>query len=162
MHYQKYHPIDVVNGPGTRCTLFVSGCVHKCPGCYNASTWNANSGHPFTPALADRIVADLQDAQIPRRGLTLSGGDPLYPGNCPSVQALVRRVKAECPGKDIWLWTGYVLEALDCAQRAVLPYIDVLVDGPFVQALADRRLQLCGSSNQRIIPHPARRLGEGA
>ena len=77
MNYHQYYPIDVVNGPGTRCTLFVAGCVHQCPGCYNKSTWRLNSGQPFTPALEDRIIADLNDTRVPRQGLSLSGGDPL-------------------------------------------------------------------------------------
>lgn len=74
MHYHKYYPVDVVNGPGTRATLFVSGCEHRCPGCYNASTWPVESGRPFDDELADRIIADLNDTRIRRRGLSLSGG----------------------------------------------------------------------------------------
>ncbi|CAA6677339.1 MULTISPECIES: anaerobic ribonucleoside-triphosphate reductase-activating protein [unclassified Lentimonas] len=151
MNYQKYFDVDVVNGPGTRCTLFVSGCAHGCKGCYNQSTWSPNSGHPFTDELADRIIADLSDTRIRRRGLSLSGGDPLFPGNCESVLALCQRVKAECPGKDIWLWTGYLAENLTEPQRAIVDLVDVLIDGPFVQDLADRNLAHRGSSNQRII-----------
>ncbi|WP_309398135.1 anaerobic ribonucleoside-triphosphate reductase-activating protein [Cerasicoccus maritimus] len=151
MNYHRYIDLDVINGPGNRCTLFVSGCEHKCPGCYNASTWPADSGHPFTDAEADRIIDDLQDTRIIRRGLSLSGGDPLFPGNCEEVLKLVRRVKTECPGKDIWLWTGYRLENLSPAQKAVLEYVDVLVDGPFVQAKRDPSLLFRGSSNQRIL-----------
>lgn len=151
MNYHRYIDIDVVNGPGTRCTLFVSGCEHRCPGCYNASTWCADSGHPFTNTLADQIIADLNDTVVPRRGLTLSGGDPLFHPNCSQVLQLVQRVKQECPGKDIWMWTGYTIESLTDTQRAILDYVDVLIDGPFVQDLADAKLQLRGSSNQRIL-----------
>jgi len=151
MRYHRYIDVDVVNGPGTRCTLFVSGCEHRCPGCYNASTWPADSGHPFTPALADRIIADLNDTRIPRRGLSLSGGDPLFHPNCSEILALLRRVKALCPGKDVWLWTGYTLEQLTEPQREILNHVDVLVDGRFEQDLADPRLPFRGSSNQRIL-----------
>lgn len=151
MNYHNYYPVDVVNGPGTRCTLFVAGCEHHCPGCYNASTWPAESGHPFDEALTERILADLNDPRIPRRGLSLSGGDPLMPANCADVAELCRRVKSECPGKDIWLWTGYTHAALSTAQQAVLQYVDVLVDGPFIQAEADPSLRFRGSANQRII-----------
>ena len=151
MNYHRYIDIDVINGPGTRCTLFVSGCDHHCQGCYNASTWRADSGHPFTEELSDQIIADLTDRTIPRRGLSLSGGDPLFHSNCSEVLKLVQRVKGECPDKDIWMWTGYRIETLTEAQRAILDYVDVLIDGRFVQAEADPRLKFRGSANQRIL-----------
>ncbi|MBG6240693.1 MAG: anaerobic ribonucleoside-triphosphate reductase-activating protein [Candidatus Symbiopectobacterium sp. Dall1.0] len=150
MNYHQYYPVDVVNGPGTRCTLFVSGCVHQCPGCYNKSTWRLNSGQPFTQALEDQIIADLQDTQIPRQGLTLSGGDPLHPQNVPDVLRLVARIHAECPGKDIWMWTGDLLAELTPAQQQVVALINVLVDGKFVQALKDPVLIWRGGSNQVV------------
>lgn len=150
MNYHQYYPVDVVNGPGTRCTLFVSGCEHQCRGCYNQSTWRTDSGHPFTQAMEDQIIADLNDPRIRRRGLSLSGGDPLHPANVSAILALVKRVKTECPGKDIWLWTGYTLAELTPAQQAVIPYIDALVDGKFVQEQADPGLVWRGSANQII------------
>lgn len=150
MNYHQYYPVDVVNGPGTRVTLFVSGCEHQCRGCYNQSTWDVRSGHQFDQAMADRIIADLKDTRIVRRGLSLSGGDPLLPANVDAILALVKRVKTECPDKDIWLWTGYVFDELTASQRAVLKYIDVLVDGKFEQSLADPSLVFRGSSNQII------------
>ncbi|WP_165312913.1 anaerobic ribonucleoside-triphosphate reductase-activating protein [Vibrio ziniensis] len=150
MNYHQYHPIDVVNGPGTRSALFVSGCEHNCKGCYNQSTWSLRSGHPYTQELEDRIIADLNDIRIPKRGLSLSGGDPLHPQNVSTVLQLVKRVKKECSGKDIWLWTGYVLADLSEAQKQVLGYIDVLVDGKFVKDLADPSLDWRGSSNQVV------------
>ncbi|MEO3986705.1 anaerobic ribonucleoside-triphosphate reductase-activating protein [Plesiomonas shigelloides] len=150
MNYHQYYPVDVVNGPGTRCTLFVSGCEHQCRGCYNQSTWRTDSGHPFTQAMEDQIIADLNDPRIRRRGLSLSGGDPLHPANVSAILALVKRVKAECPEKDIWLWTGYTLAELTPEQQAVIPYIDALVDGKFVQEQADPGLVWRGSANQII------------
>lgn len=150
MNYHQYYPVDVVNGPGTRCTLFVSGCEHQCRGCYNQSTWRTDSGHPFTQAMEDQIIADLNDPRIRRRGLSLSGGDPLHPANVSAILALVKRVKAECPEKDIWLWTGYTLAELTPEQQAVIPYIDALVDGKFVQEHADPGLVWRGSANQII------------
>ena len=148
MNYHQYYPIDVVNGPGTRCTLFVAGCVHQCPGCYNKSTWRLNSGQPFTPALEERIITDLNDTRVPRQGLSLSGGDPLHLANVPSILTLVKRVRAECPGKDIWLWTGYRLAELDAQQMQIVDRINVLIDGKFVQDLKDPALIWRGSSNQ--------------
>ncbi len=150
MFYQKYYPVDVVNGPGTRCTLFVSGCEHQCRGCYNQSTWRTDSGHPFTAELADRIIADQNDTKIKRRGITFSGGDPLHPANQADILALIQRIRAECPGKDIWMWTGYLLAELTPTQQEITALIDVLIDGKFVQELADPSLVWRGSSNQVI------------
>ena len=150
MNIHQYYPVDVVNGPGTRCTLFVAGCEHQCPGCYNRSTWRVNSGVPLTIALEERLIADLNDTRIPRQGLSLSGGDPLHPANVAEVGRLVRRVRRECAGKDIWLWTGYRLAELSAAQRQVVAGVNVLIDGRFEQALKDPALLWRGSSNQVI------------
>ncbi|MCL6352392.1 anaerobic ribonucleoside-triphosphate reductase-activating protein [Pectobacterium polaris] len=150
MNYHQYYPVDVVNGPGTRCTLFVAGCVHECVGCYNKSTWRLNSGQPFTQEQEDRIIADLQDTAISRQGISLSGGDPLHPQNVPDILRLVERIRAECPDKDIWVWTGYVLAELTLEQQRVVDLINVLVDGKFVQDLKDPALIWRGSSNQVV------------
>ncbi|MBL4829931.1 MAG: anaerobic ribonucleoside-triphosphate reductase-activating protein [Aliivibrio sp.] len=150
MNYHTYHPIDVVNGPGTRCSLFVSGCVHQCRGCYNKATWGLNSGFAFTQELEDTIIADLQDTRIKRRGLSLSGGDPLHPKNISAILRLVIRVREECPGKDIWLWSGYLLTELDEHQQQVVDLIDSLIDGKFEQDKFDPALKWRGSSNQVI------------
>ncbi|AUX92142.1 anaerobic ribonucleoside-triphosphate reductase-activating protein [Mixta gaviniae] len=150
MNIHQYYPVDVVNGPGTRCTLFVAGCEHQCPGCYNQRTWRLNSGVPFTLEMEERLIGDLNDRRIPRQGLSLSGGDPLHPANVPDVLRLVRRVRRDCPGKDIWMWTGYRLAELSAAQREVVAELDALVDGKFIQALKDPALVWRGSSNQVI------------
>lgn len=150
MNYHQYYPVDVVNGPGTRCTLFVAGCVHQCRGCYNKSTWSLTSGKPFTQEVENRIIADLQDTRIKRQGLSLSGGDPLHPQNLSAILKLVKRVKTQCPEKDIWVWTGYLLADLTPEQQEVVSYINVLIDGKFVQELYDPALLWRGSSNQVI------------
>ncbi|WP_312043694.1 anaerobic ribonucleoside-triphosphate reductase-activating protein [Erwinia sp.] len=152
MNIHQYYPVDIVNGPGTRCTLFVAGCEHQCVGCYNKSTWRLNSGQPFTVQMEEQLIADLNDRRIPRQGLSLSGGDPLHPANVADIYRLVKRVRRDCAGKDIWLWTGYCLAELSDAQRRVVEQIDVLVDGKFVQALRDPALRWRGSSNQ-VIPY---------
>ena len=150
MNYSKYYPIDVLNGEGTRCTLFVSGCIHQCRGCYNQSTWSPDAGELFTEQLANQIIEDLNDQRIKKQGLSLSGGDPLHPANIAQILILVKRVKKECVGKDIWLWTGYKKSELTALQLEILNYIDVLIDGKFVQELADPNLHWRGSSNQVI------------
>jgi anaerobic ribonucleoside-triphosphate reductase activating protein len=151
MHYSQYFDLDVINGPGTRVTLFVSGCEHQCRGCYNQSTWSPRNGFIFNQTMEDKIIADLNDPRIRRRGLSLSGGDPLYPANLNAMLNIVKRVKKECVGKDIWLWTGYCIEQLTAQQKAVVQYIDCLVDGKFEQQQVDPALKFRGSKNQRII-----------
>ncbi|MFZ7202234.1 anaerobic ribonucleoside-triphosphate reductase-activating protein [Avibacterium avium] len=150
MNYLQYYPVDIVNGEGTRCTLFVSGCEHACKGCYNQKSWSFSAGVPFDKAMEDQIIRDLQDQRIKRQGLSLSGGDPLHPRNVPTLLALVKRVKRECSDKDIWLWTGYKLAELNDLQRQMLPYIDVLIDGKFIKEQADPSLIWRGSANQMI------------
>ena len=152
MNYSKYYPIDVLNGEGTRCVLFVSGCIHNCKGCYNQSTLSPSAGELFTDALADQIIKDLNDPRIKRQGLTLSGGDPLHPDNCQQVLKLIKRVQNECVNKDIWMWTGYLLNELDSLQEEIIERVDVLIDGKFEKSLADPGLQWRGSSNQ-IVHH---------
>ena len=150
MNYSKYYPLDVINGEGTRCTLFVSGCEHQCRGCYNQSTWSPDAGLLFTPELADQIIKDLNDTRIRKQGLTLTGGDPLHPKNLTQILQLVKRVKSECINKDIWMWTGYVRDQLTKQQLEVIHHIDVLIDGKFEKELADPNLKWRGSSNQTV------------
>jgi anaerobic ribonucleoside-triphosphate reductase activating protein len=150
MYYSAYHSIDVINGEGTRCTLFVSGCEHACKGCYNQSTWRVDAGQVFSQALEDQIINDLTDSRIFRRGLSLSGGDPLHPANLEAILKLVMRVKDECPEKDIWLWTGYQLGDLSAQQQTVVNLVDVMIDGKFEQDKADPALLWRGSSNQQV------------
>lgn len=150
MNYSKYYPIDVINGEGTRCALFVSGCIHNCKGCYNQSTWSPDAGELFTDQVADQIIQDLNDQRIKKQGLTLSGGDPLHPANVEQILKLIQRVKRECEGKDIWMWTGYVLSELNKKQKQIIGLVDVLIDGKFVKDLADPSLAWRGSSNQVI------------
>jgi anaerobic ribonucleoside-triphosphate reductase activating protein len=146
-----YKPFMFVDGEGVRCSLYVSGCLFACDGCFNRATWNFRYGTPYTAELEDRIVADLRQPYV--QGLTLLGGEPfLNTGVCLS---LVRRVRAEFgDSKDIWSWSGYTYEQLllDSDDKLeLLNGIDVLVDGPFENEHKDLTLQFRGSSNQRII-----------
>ncbi|MCG6199894.1 anaerobic ribonucleoside-triphosphate reductase-activating protein [Psychromonas antarctica] len=150
MNYSKYYPLDVLNGEGTRCTLFVSGCIHQCKGCYNQSTWSPDAGELFTEELADQIIADLNDQRIKKQGLSISGGDPLHPANLGQVLRLIKRVKAECINKDIWLWTGYLFSELNAQQQEIVSLIDVLIDGKFIEQLVEPNLVWRGSANQVV------------
>ncbi|WP_022941407.1 anaerobic ribonucleoside-triphosphate reductase-activating protein [Psychromonas hadalis] len=150
MNYSKYYPIDILNGEGTRCTLFVSGCIHNCRGCYNQSTWSPDAGELFTDQLADQIIKDLNDTRIKKQGLSLSGGDPLHPANTDAILNLIKRVKTECVGKDIWLWSGYLLAELNAQQQAIIDLVNVFIDGKFEQDLTEPNLRWRGSSNQVV------------
>lgn len=153
MNYIKIDPCDIANGPGVRVTMFVTGCDHNCPGCHNPQTWDPNAGQSFTNETLDKIIDLLRPDYI--RGLTLTGGDPLYPGNREMVEKIVHRVWTEFENKkDVWLWTGYKWEELwnqDGLVADILANINVLVDGPFIEAQKDISLPYMGSSNQRVI-----------
>ncbi len=157
MNYAEIKNCDIANGPGVRVTLFVSGCSHHCEGCFNEETWDFQYGEPFTQEVADSILEMLAPDYI--AGLTLLGGEPLEPGNRTALLPLLRAVKENYPGKDIWCYTGYLFErdVLEkfCAQwegmKEFLSYLDVIVDGEFILEQKDISLQFKGSRNQRII-----------
>lgn len=157
MNYSAIKYCDIANGTGVRTVLFVSGCRNRCKGCFQPETWSFDHGKPFTAEIEDEIIESLKPDYI--RGLTLLGGDPFEPENQKALLPFVRRVRKECQGKDIWAYTGYVLER-DLVSGGVrftedteelLSMIDILVDGPFVEKLKDISLQFKGSSNQRLI-----------
>ena len=160
MNYATIKWADVANGPGVRVSLFVSGCTHRCPGCFNEEAQDFACGQPFTRAEEDKIAAALAPAHI--KGLSLLGGEPFEPDNQRALIFLLRRVKEKYPEKEIWCYSGYTLEELWENSRArcectdeMLSLIDVLVDGPFVEARKDLNLRFRGSSNQRILNVPA-------
>ena len=157
MNYATIKPRDIANGPGVRVSLFVSGCTHHCPGCFNQEAWDFSYGEPFTQEVVDRILELLRPGFV--RGLTLLGGEPFEPQNQEAVLELVRRVRAQLPQKDIWCYSGYLFEELAKGNvgehsRELLEQLDVLVDGPFVLEQKDLGLQFRGSANQRIIRVP--------
>ena len=157
MNYADIRPIDVANGPGVRVSLFVSGCPHRCPGCFNPETWDFQYGQGFGEEQVRSILDLLRPGYI--RGLTLLGGEPMAPANQPEVLSLVRRVRQELPGRDIWCYTGYLYEELAAGRvgpldRELLHELDVLVDGPFLLEQKDIRLRFRGSANQRILDVP--------
>lgn len=147
MHYHNITKDDMLNGDGLRVVLWVAGCAHACPGCHNPETWEADSGIPFDQAAKDELFAELEKGYI--SGVTLSGGDPLFPGNRETVGALCREIRQRFPDKTIWMYTGYRWEQI--SELAILDTVDVLVDGRFEQALADTALHWRGSANQRLI-----------
>ena len=147
MNYGGIIKNDIANGPGVRVSLFVSGCRNHCPGCFQPETWDFGYGLPFTPETEKEIMKALRPSWI--QGLSILGGDPMEPENQPALLPLLRRVKAELPGKDVWLYTGYRLESV--SDSPLLPLVDVAVDGPYMEAEKDVSLAFRGSRNQRII-----------
>ena len=146
----RYHNItkdDMKNGDGLRAVLWLAGCPHRCPGCHNPVTWDENGGLEFDGAAEKEIFDQLEKSYI--SGLTLSGGDPLYPGSRKDVEALLIRVKERFPQKTVWLYTGYLWE--DICGLALFKHVDVCVDGRFEESLKDQRLLLKGRKNQRVI-----------
>lgn len=147
MNYCVIKKTDIANGPGVRVSLFVSGCRNQCPGCFNPETWDFDYGDPFTEKTEDEIITALRPSWI--RGLSILGGDPMEPENQKEILPFIRRVKETYPEKDIWLYTGYRLEQV--WDSPLLSYVDVVVDGPFVEKEKDAGLAFRGSRNQRII-----------
>ena len=161
MYYATIKNNDIANGPGVRVSLFVSGCTHRCPGCFNEEAWDFQYGEPFTQETIDYILSLLAQPHI--KGLTLLGGEPFEPQNQPDVVKLLRCVKAAYPEKSIWAFSGYLFDQDILTGKLgpweitneYLSYLDVLVDGPFVAAKKDLTLRFRGSSNQRLIDVPA-------
>ena len=147
MNYAGIIYNDIANGPGVRVSLFVSGCRNHCPGCFNPETWDFDYGDSFTAKIEAEIVEALRPSWI--QGLSILGGDPMEPENQEALLPFLRRVRAELPEKDVWLYTGYRLE--DVSDSPMLPYVDVIVDGPFLIDQKDAGLAFRGSRNQRII-----------
>ncbi|MDE7277957.1 MAG: anaerobic ribonucleoside-triphosphate reductase activating protein [Lachnospiraceae bacterium] len=157
MYYSEVKECDIANGPGVRVTLFVSGCTHHCKGCFNEMTWDFQYGREFTEEDIDKLIKLLEPSYI--AGLTLLGGEPMEYRNQQGLLQLLRKVKEAYPDKTIWCYTGYLYEKdiLEnfCGKweetREMLSYLDVIVDGEFVEELKDISLRFRGSSNQRII-----------
>ena len=157
MNYAAIKNCDIANGPGVRVSLFVSGCTHHCKGCFNEVAWDFDYGQLFTQQTVESILAMLEPWHV--KGITLLGGEPFEPQNQPAIVDLLRQIKTRYPEKTVWAFTGYLFD------RDILPgklgdpeitrefiiFVDVLVDGPFIEAKKDLMLRFRGSSNQRLI-----------
>ena len=147
MNYHNITTEDFLNGDGLRTVLWVAGCSHHCPFCQNPETHDPCGGIEFDNDAYKELIEDLKKPYI--SGLTLSGGDPLYEGNRETLTELAKDIKEQFPKKTIWCYTGFDYE--EVADLEIMNYIDVLVDGKFIQALKDNNLHWKGSSNQRVI-----------
>ena len=164
MNYASIRTCDIANGEGVRVSLFVSGCTHRCKGCFNEEAWDFAYGHPFTEKTENELVAALEPVHI--AGLSILGGEPMEPENQRALVPFLRRVRGRFGlSKTVWVYTGCILETQLRAPShwrteltdELLSMVDVLVDGPYVEAEKDISLDFRGSANQRII-----RLRDGA
>ena len=159
MNYATIKNCDIANGPGVRVSLFVSGCTHRCKGCFKEIAWDFHYGKPFTQETVDMLLDMLAPSHI--KGITLLGGEPFEPQNQPAIVGFLRQLKAKYPDKTIWAFSGYLFDKdmlsgrLGELTKEFLSYVDVLVDGPFIEEKKNLSLRFRGSSNQRIIDVPA-------
>lgn len=150
MRFSKIKDNDIANGLGVTMSLWTQGCPHHCKGCFNGETWDFNAGQEFEDSDLKYIIGNINKNNV-HRDLSILGGEPLCPENVDGVIEVCKMFKEKLPEKKIYLWTGYVVEGFNQKQREVLNYIDVLVDGPFVQDKRNLSLMMRGSSNQRVI-----------
>lgn len=146
MNYAAITKQDMLNGDGIRAVFWVTGCSHHCKGCHNPETWDENYGQLVTKDTYKELALALEPDYI--SGVTWSGGDPLYCGNRKELENLIMFVHDNFQ-KTQWLYTGYVWE--DIKDLEIMKYIDVLVDGPYIEEQRDVSLKWRGSSNQRVI-----------
>ena len=159
MYYGMIKKNDIANGEGIRTSLFVSGCRNMCKGCFQPQTWDFNYGEPFTPAVEKIIFESVSFPFV--RGITILGGEPMEPENQEALLPFIKRFKEKFPEKTIWLYTGNTYEELmgifGTSEKhlpiteELLGYVDILVDGRYVEELKSIGLRFRGSSNQRVI-----------
>ncbi len=161
MNYATIKYCDIANGPGVRTSLFVSGCTHHCKGCFNEVAWPFDYGKPFDKAVRNEIFASCKPDYI--AGLTLLGGEPMEPENQRALVSFVRNFRALYPQKTVWCYSGYTYEQLSGQEVSrgrcevtdeLLRLLDVLVDGPYIEAQHDISLRFKGSTNQRLLDMP--------
>lgn len=157
MYYGNIKRFDVADGEGVRVSLFVSGCRNCCPGCFQPETWKFDFGKEFTKDTEEEIIEALKPHHI--QGLSVLGGEPFEEENQAVLAPFLEKIKSTFPKKDIWCWTGYVLDRdlqeggrkhTEYTDR-ILKCLDVLVDGPFVLAKRNLMLKFRGSENQRLL-----------
>ena len=158
MNYATIKWTDIANGEGVRVSLFVSGCTHKCKNCFNQIAWDFDYGELFTPEVEEKIFQELSSPFI--AGISLLGGEPFEPENQIVLLNLIKKFKERFPEKNIWMYTGYVLEKdllpgqrkhVEGVTELILDSIDTLVDGPFILAERNLSLKFRGSNNQRLL-----------
>ena len=147
MRYNLIRKMDISDGPGVRVSVFMQGCQFHCKNCFNSETWDFNSGNEFNDETISKILELCKKEYI--NGLSILGGEPMNPVNVEGTTKLAKKFKETFKKKDLWMWSGYKYE--DLKDKEVFNYVDVLVDGQYVDELHDPTLKWRGSSNQRVI-----------
>ena len=147
MRYNKIRKMDISNGPGVRVSIFLQGCAFKCKNCFNPETHDFNGGLEFNQDVVNQVLELANKDHI--AGLSILGGEPMHPKNIEATKMLAKAFKEKYPDKTVWVWSGFLFDNLK--DKDALNYIDVLVDGQFVEQLRDPMLHWKGSSNQRVI-----------
>ncbi len=148
MKYNVVRKMDISNGPGVRVSVFMQGCEFHCKNCFNQETWDFDGGKDFTENTIDQVMDLCNKDYI--KGLSILGGEPMHPRNIEATTKLAKKFKEKYPDKNLWVWSGYKFDE-DLKNKEVLNYVDVLVDGRYVDELHDPTLKWKGSSNQRVI-----------
>ncbi len=148
MRYNKIRKMDIADGPGVRVSIFMQGCAFHCKNCFNQETHDFNGGKEFNDATIDRVLELCANENV--EGLSILGGEPMHPLNIEGTTKLAKAFKEKYPEKNIWVWSGFLFDR-DLKDKEVLKYIDVLVDGQYVDELHNPTLKWKGSSNQRVI-----------
>ena len=148
MRYNKIRKMDIADGPGIRVSIFMQGCTFNCEKCFNPDTHDFNGGKEFNQDTINRILELGENENI--QGLSILGGEPMHPKNIEGTTKLAKAFKEKFPNKTVWSWTGFSFDK-DLKDKEVSQYIDVLVDGQYVDSLRNPKLKYSGSSNQRVI-----------
>ena len=150
MRYNKIRKMDISNGPGIRISIFTQGCAFHCKNCFNSETWDFDKGEEFTDETINTVLDLCNNEHI--TGLSILGGEPMHPKNIRGTTKLAKAFKEKYPDKNLWIWSGFLFEQLK--DKDIMNYVDVLVDGQYIDELHDFRLKWRGSSNQRVIDVP--------
>ena len=148
MRYNKIRKMDIADGPGVRVSIFMQGCTFNCKNCFNPETHDFNGGKEFTDSTINRVLELCENENV--EGLSILGGEPMNPKNIEGTTKLAKAFKQKFPDKNLWAWSGFRFDK-ELKNKEVVKYLDVLVDGPFIESLYDISLCFRGSSNQRII-----------
>ncbi len=148
MKYNVIRKMDISNGPGVRVSVFMQGCEFHCKNCFNPETWSFENGKDFTQNSIDEVMKLCDNDYI--KGLSILGGEPMHPKNIEATTKLAKEFKEKYPNKNLWVWSGFKFDE-ELKNKEVLKYIDVLVDGRYVDELHNPTLKWKGSSNQRVI-----------
>lgn len=148
MRYNKIRKMDIADGPGVRVSIFMQGCAFNCKNCFNQETHDFNGGKEFDDSTIKRVLELCDNENI--EGLSILGGEPMHEKNIEGTTKLAKAFKEKFPNKNLWMWSGYRFDE-DLKNKEAMKYVDVLVDGQYVDQLHNPTLEWRGSSNQRVI-----------